>query len=176
MARRPARTRDRAGARRRPASARVRSRADGAALCAPRRPAYSQAHVRIDAVAARRRRSSSASWSGLGFEGISSSATFTPTSRRLTPCWTRPARTTMRSCSAISSATARTRTPSSIASGRSPAATFIRGNHDKVGAGLENTDGFNYLARHAISWTANTLTPDHRQWLAALAQGPVVDR
>ena len=55
-----------------------------------------------------------------------------------------------------------------------PAATFIRGNHDKVGAGLENTDGFNYLARHAISWTANTLTPDRRQWLAALAQGPVV--
>jgi diadenosine tetraphosphatase ApaH/serine/threonine PP2A family protein phosphatase len=54
------------------------------------------------------------------------------------------------------------------------AATFIRGNHDKVGAGLENTDGFNYLARQAISWTANTLTPDHRQWLAALAQGPVV--
>ena len=55
-----------------------------------------------------------------------------------------------------------------------PAATLIRGNHDKVGAGLENTDGFNYLARHAISWTAHTLTPDHRQWLAALPQGPVV--
>jgi diadenosine tetraphosphatase ApaH/serine/threonine PP2A family protein phosphatase len=54
------------------------------------------------------------------------------------------------------------------------AATFIRGNHDKVGAGLENTDGFNYLARQAISWTANMLTPDHRRWLAALAQGPAV--
>ena len=53
-------------------------------------------------------------------------------------------------------------------------ATFIRGNHDKVGAGLENTEGFNYLARHAISWTANELTPNHRQWLADLAQGPVV--
>jgi len=53
-------------------------------------------------------------------------------------------------------------------------ATFIRGNHDKVGAGLENTDGFNYLARHAISWTADTLTADHRQWLAALPQGPLV--
>jgi predicted phosphodiesterase len=53
-------------------------------------------------------------------------------------------------------------------------ATFIRGNHDKVGAGLENTDGFNYLARHAISWTADALTGEHRQWLAALAQGPVV--
>ena len=55
-----------------------------------------------------------------------------------------------------------------------PAATFIRGNHDKVGAGLENTDGFNYLARHAIEWTAHALTPDHHDWLAALPQGPVV--
>jgi diadenosine tetraphosphatase ApaH/serine/threonine PP2A family protein phosphatase len=53
-------------------------------------------------------------------------------------------------------------------------ATFIRGNHDKVGAGLENTDGFNYLARHAISWTADALTDEHREWLAALPQGPVV--
>src|SRR5207253_2306122 len=55
-----------------------------------------------------------------------------------------------------------------------PAATFIRGNHDRVGADLENTDGFNYLARHAISWTAGELTPGHRQWLAALPRGPVV--
>ncbi|PYR68388.1 MAG: hypothetical protein DMF88_09480, partial [Acidobacteria bacterium] len=52
--------------------------------------------------------------------------------------------------------------------------TFIRGNHDKVGSGLETTDGFNYLARHAIEWTANSLTDEHRQWLAALPQGPVV--
>jgi diadenosine tetraphosphatase ApaH/serine/threonine PP2A family protein phosphatase len=55
-----------------------------------------------------------------------------------------------------------------------PSATFIRGNHDKVGAGLENTDGFNYLARHAITWTTNTLTPERRQWLAALPQGPTI--
>ena len=55
-----------------------------------------------------------------------------------------------------------------------PSATFIRGNHDKVGAGLENTDGFNYLARHAIMWTTNTLTPERRQWLAALPQGPTI--
>ena len=52
--------------------------------------------------------------------------------------------------------------------------TFIRGNHDKVGSGLESTDGFNYLARHAIEWTANSLTDEHRAWLAALPQGPVV--
>jgi diadenosine tetraphosphatase ApaH/serine/threonine PP2A family protein phosphatase len=55
-----------------------------------------------------------------------------------------------------------------------PATTLIRGNHDKVGAGLENTDGFNYLARHAITWTTNALTPERRQWLAALPQGPTI--
>ncbi len=43
-----------------------------------------------------------------------------------------------------------------------------------MGAGLENTDGFNYLARHAIAWTATELAPDHREWLAALPQGPLV--
>src|SRR5580765_5620767 len=55
-----------------------------------------------------------------------------------------------------------------------PSATCIRGNHDKVGAGLEDTDGFNYLARHAIAWTANALTPDRREWLAALPEGPAI--
>jgi diadenosine tetraphosphatase ApaH/serine/threonine PP2A family protein phosphatase len=53
-----------------------------------------------------------------------------------------------------------------------PSATFIRGNHDKVGAGLEDTDSFNYLARNAIAWTRGELTPEHRTWLAALPQGP----
>ena len=52
--------------------------------------------------------------------------------------------------------------------------TIIRGNHDKVGAGIEDVEGFNHLARHAIAWTAATLTPDNRTWLAALPQGPVI--
>jgi diadenosine tetraphosphatase ApaH/serine/threonine PP2A family protein phosphatase len=55
-----------------------------------------------------------------------------------------------------------------------PNATFIRGNHDKVGAGLEDVEGFNHLARFAIAWTAATLKPDNRDWLAALPQGPVL--
>lgn len=55
-----------------------------------------------------------------------------------------------------------------------PAATLIRGNHDKVGAGIEDVEGFNYLARHAIAWTAAQLTADNRAWLAALPQGPVI--
>jgi diadenosine tetraphosphatase ApaH/serine/threonine PP2A family protein phosphatase len=54
-----------------------------------------------------------------------------------------------------------------------PAATIIRGNHDKVGAGIENVEAFNHLAKHAITWTASTLTPGNRAWLAALPAGPV---
>jgi diadenosine tetraphosphatase ApaH/serine/threonine PP2A family protein phosphatase len=55
-----------------------------------------------------------------------------------------------------------------------PGTTIIRGNHDKVGAGLEDVEGFNYLARHAIAWTATALTPDNKAWLAALPMGPVL--
>jgi diadenosine tetraphosphatase ApaH/serine/threonine PP2A family protein phosphatase len=50
----------------------------------------------------------------------------------------------------------------------------IRGNHDKVAAGLDSVEGFNYLARQAIEWTAAALTSENRAWLAALPQGPVV--
>ena len=53
-------------------------------------------------------------------------------------------------------------------------ATVIRGNHDKVGAGLETVESFNHLARQAIAWTANTLTADNRAWLAALPAGPIL--
>jgi len=55
-----------------------------------------------------------------------------------------------------------------------PAATLIRGNHDKVAAGLEDVDGFNYLARQAIEWTALALTPENRAWVAALPPGPAL--
>ena len=53
-----------------------------------------------------------------------------------------------------------------------PHATIIRGNHDKVGAGIENVEAFNHLAKHAITWTASALTPANRVWLAALPAGP----
>ena len=55
-----------------------------------------------------------------------------------------------------------------------PNATIIRGNHDKVGAGIESMRSFNHLARYAIEWTAEALLPDRRSWLAALPQGPIV--
>jgi diadenosine tetraphosphatase ApaH/serine/threonine PP2A family protein phosphatase len=51
---------------------------------------------------------------------------------------------------------------------------LIRGNHDKVGSGLESPEGFNAIAKSAIRWTYDTLTPENRDWLAALPAGPVI--
>ena len=55
-----------------------------------------------------------------------------------------------------------------------PTAAIIRGNHDKVAVGLDSVESFNYLARQAIEWTAAALTPEHREWLTALPQGPAM--
>ncbi len=57
--------------------------------------------------------------------------------------------------------------------GLAPAA-MIRGNHDKVIAGLEIPESFNPAALQSAAWTAETLTPDHREWLAGLPQGPAI--
>ena len=54
-----------------------------------------------------------------------------------------------------------------------PDAVVIRGNHDKVGAGIADMDTFNHIAQQAIIWTAVTLTPGNRDWLAELPPGPV---
>lgn len=51
---------------------------------------------------------------------------------------------------------------------------LIRGNHDKVGSGVESPEGFNAVARSAIKWTYETLTRDNREWLAALPAGPMI--
>jgi predicted phosphodiesterase len=50
---------------------------------------------------------------------------------------------------------------------------IIRGNHDKVAAGLEPAAYFNDVARRAIEWTASTLPPATIKGLAELAKGPV---
>src|SRR5947207_11712024 len=55
-----------------------------------------------------------------------------------------------------------------------PNMTMIRGNHDKVGTGLEDVENFNYVARQAIAWTSDVLTPGNRAWVAALPQGPII--
>ena len=49
---------------------------------------------------------------------------------------------------------------------------IVRGNHDKVACGLEQAEGFNSVAKSAAHWTFDLLTPDHRDWLAALPPGP----
>jgi diadenosine tetraphosphatase ApaH/serine/threonine PP2A family protein phosphatase len=51
---------------------------------------------------------------------------------------------------------------------------LIRGNHDKVGAGIESPEGFNAVARNAIRWTYDQLTTENREWLAALPAGPMI--
>jgi diadenosine tetraphosphatase ApaH/serine/threonine PP2A family protein phosphatase len=51
---------------------------------------------------------------------------------------------------------------------------LIRGNHDKVGSGVESPEGFNAVARNAIRWTFDNLTEENRAWLAALPPGPMV--
>ena len=51
---------------------------------------------------------------------------------------------------------------------------LIRGNHDKVGSGVESPEGFNAVARNAIKWTYETLNKENREWLAALPAGPLI--
>jgi diadenosine tetraphosphatase ApaH/serine/threonine PP2A family protein phosphatase len=51
---------------------------------------------------------------------------------------------------------------------------MIRGNHDKVIAGLELPESFNPAALQSAAWTADALTAEHRDWLAHLPQGPAI--
>jgi diadenosine tetraphosphatase ApaH/serine/threonine PP2A family protein phosphatase len=51
-------------------------------------------------------------------------------------------------------------------------AALIRGNHDKVAAGIEMPDSFNPAALQSATWTHNTLTDDNRAWLSAIPSGP----
>jgi diadenosine tetraphosphatase ApaH/serine/threonine PP2A family protein phosphatase len=53
-----------------------------------------------------------------------------------------------------------------------PLAT-IRGNHDKAACGIEDGSSFNYVARLAAQWTFEALSPEHREYLRALPQGPM---
>jgi predicted phosphodiesterase len=52
-------------------------------------------------------------------------------------------------------------------------AAIVRGNHDKVALGMSQADGFHAAARAAASWMLDSLTPAHREWLAALPMGPL---
>ena len=54
-----------------------------------------------------------------------------------------------------------------------PSVTFIRGNHDKAATRLASVEHFNHLARFAVQWTTDQLTPANFEWLAALPAGPL---
>ena len=49
----------------------------------------------------------------------------------------------------------------------------IRGNHDKAACGLDDGSNFNQVARFAAAWTNDQLTPENREYLRGLPQGPV---
>jgi predicted phosphodiesterase len=51
-------------------------------------------------------------------------------------------------------------------------AAIVRGNHDKVCAGLEPALLFNEVARRSIEWTQRVLSPDEMQILIDLPKGP----
>jgi predicted phosphodiesterase len=50
----------------------------------------------------------------------------------------------------------------------------IRGNHDKVAAGLEDAEDFNPVARAAAHWTRQALSPAASAFLRDLPAGPLV--
>ncbi|HZQ54235.1 MAG TPA: metallophosphoesterase family protein [Bryobacteraceae bacterium] len=56
---------------------------------------------------------------------------------------------------------------------RQHCATVIRGNHDKVVAGLEQLDWFNEIAQRAARWTIEHLDRDQISYLAGLPAGPL---
>jgi predicted phosphodiesterase len=50
---------------------------------------------------------------------------------------------------------------------------MIRGNHDKVAAGLESADSFNPTAQESAAWTQAAITEATRTFLLSLPRGPV---
>ncbi len=57
---------------------------------------------------------------------------------------------------------------------RAKAVVNVRGNHDRVCAGLTSALGFNPVARAAAMWTNKELTPDNLAWLKAVPAGPIM--
>lgn len=51
---------------------------------------------------------------------------------------------------------------------------IIRGNHDRVVAGIDSAAGFNEDARAAASWSRGALSPEDLAWLSMLPRGPLI--
>lgn len=50
---------------------------------------------------------------------------------------------------------------------------FVRGNHDKAVAGIDNVESFNPVAGLAALWNRDHLETEHAIWLRELPKGPV---
>lgn len=51
---------------------------------------------------------------------------------------------------------------------------IVRGNHDKVAAGLDDAEDFNPMAKSAAHWTRDALTPQTLEYLRGLPIGPTI--
>lgn len=52
--------------------------------------------------------------------------------------------------------------------------TYVRGNHDKVVAGIESAETFNPIAALAAMWNRDQLTAENVDWVRGLPKGPVL--
>lgn len=51
--------------------------------------------------------------------------------------------------------------------------SVVRGNHDKVAVGLDDTEGYNAVATASLSWTSKVLTPASKAYLTNMPRGPL---
>ncbi len=49
----------------------------------------------------------------------------------------------------------------------------VRGNHDKVAVGLDDTEGYNAVATSSLSWTSEVLTEANKAYLTKMPRGPL---
>jgi predicted phosphodiesterase len=58
---------------------------------------------------------------------------------------------------------------------RALGALTIRGNHDKAVSGQANPEEFNPMARNAVLWTRDRLSPENFDYIEKLPKGPVAE-
>jgi predicted phosphodiesterase len=56
---------------------------------------------------------------------------------------------------------------------RANVSAIVRGNHDRVCAGIESLYSYRPAARAAAEWSQHTLTPENRTYLERLPRGPL---
>lgn len=56
---------------------------------------------------------------------------------------------------------------------REQASVNVRGNHDRVCAGLTSSHGFNPVAAQAAAWTEAALSSENLHWLQNVPKGPI---